>query len=105
MLRQQLEQQMASSWELQEAFAAAEAAMQQMQADLSAAQEQAARFQRQAQNMEGYGHQLQEVRCAGEAGRGPGVGRRGVATAVLDSGSGPCYGGRHWPPLQRAHGL
>lgn len=100
MLRQQLEQQMASSWELQEAFAAAEAAMQQMQADLAAAQEQAARFQRQAQNMEGYGHQLQEVRRRGEAGRGAGRQEGPSETAALDSGSGPCCGGRHWPPLQ-----
>lgn len=60
-LRQQLEQQAAAAWELQEAMAVAEAAAEQMQADLLAAQEQAARFQRQAQNMEGYGHQLQEV--------------------------------------------
>lgn len=93
MLRQQLEQQVAASWELQEAMAAAEAAQQQMQADLRAAQEQAARFQRQAVDMEGYGHQLQEVGRRRRRGQGAG-GAKGVermaarAAAVENPGMG-----------------
>lgn len=62
-VRHQLEQQAALSQQLEEAMDAAEAAAAQMEAELLAAQEQAARYQYQAEEMEAYKQQLAQVRA------------------------------------------